>query len=278
MDQLFSLNGIPPPYQKREAPPPISNAIRQEAVDFYTFHYAPGLDKLLETTYYSQRGATHLQSDPLLLDFVAQCAEHFKTQNTDYNATQARPSLEARLVWHLACMPRNESQFGANGTSSESTTREILPRIDTLEHLLTGQYLDRAKIPAAAQAADNAKYNEQAFWHQLGQFTSLHDDSGDRGSLQAINDSLGAMRGILSMLENRDVLYSVAVARHIGGRMADWNPSRVLQPIGTDQSSDVDKLLVAHGFVHTEDQRGTNQVIQRICGMSLRSWVLQKTQ
>lgn len=52
--------------------------------------------------------------------------------------------------------------------------------------------------------------------------------------------------------------------------------SKRLNVSTNDSNNEINKLKVAHHFVESEDQRGTNQVYQRICGMALRGWALQK--
>ena len=219
----------------------------------------------------------------MLLDFVAQCAEQMKVKSGE--DTRPRISLEARLVWMLAAMPRSAVSAG-NVVGSDPMTQELLPRIDTVEYLLTGQFLDPSRVPPPPQqpsasetqqdqTAANQKYNERGFWHHLGRFVSLRDDTP--GALKSVNDALHDVRLILNMLENRDVLYSIAIARHIGGRMPEFHPHRHLAATTNDPADDINKLKVAHQFVEGEDQRGTTQVIQRVCSMALRSWILQKS-
>ncbi|KAK5134965.1 hypothetical protein LTR08_005917 [Meristemomyces frigidus] len=266
MDDLFSLDDVSPQYQKREAPAPISPATQREIADFYTFHFAPGLDRVLETDYYTVHGLSHLQLDAALEDFVSQCLDQFRVRPDDAKASSQIRSLEARLVWHLAVMPR-----------SSSSHLDLVARIDTLEALLTGQFIDASSVPSFPQhTTEQPKYNEQAFWHNLGRFVSIHDERPDPSATKQVNDVLGAMRGILGMLENRDVLYSMAVARHIGGRMPEFHPHRHLVASTNDPNDELNKLKVAHQFVESENQRGTTEVIQRFCGMALRSWALQK--
>ena len=189
---------------------------------------------------------------------------------------QAIQSLEARLVWLLAIMPRSISLSTA--ARSDEYPSDLLRRIDTLEHLLTGHFLPESNIPSpppSEQRTSSLKYDGADFWYQLGRFTSIHDDGAAQDGQQYINDSLSAMRGILGMMENRDVLYSLAIARHFGGRLAEFRPrQRILTT--RDPNDDVYKLEVARDFIETEDQKGTTQVIQRICGMAIRSWILQK--
>ena len=270
MDDLFALKDVSPPFEKREAPLPVSAATRQEIGDFYTFHYAPGLDRLFETEWYSRFGLEHLFQDAHLQDFVAQCIDRFKSRTDDAHSTNAIKSLEARLVWQLAL------------TCRSSSDRELANRVDTLENLLTGHFLDPSRVPSpppppqAQRDQPPEKYNEQAFWHHLGRFVSIRDDRADVGAMRDVSNALAAMRGILSMLENRDILYSVAVTRHVGGRMPEFHPHRHLVASTNDPNDDMNKLKVAQQFIEIEDQKGTTQVIQRICSMALRSLALQK--
>lgn len=190
-------------------------------------------------------------------------------------------SLETRLVWLLAAMPRNAAHQ-ANGAGSDSPLQELLPRIDTLEKLLTGQFLHPQAVPpppsqqsvSQPSLEEHNKYNERAFWYHLARFVSLRDDNP--AALQEVNDALVGVRGVLNMLENRDVIYSIAVARHVGGRMPEFHPQRHLVASSNDPNDDLNKLKVAHQFVEGEDQRGTTQPIQRICSMAIRGWILQK--
>ncbi|KXT07386.1 hypothetical protein AC578_533 [Pseudocercospora eumusae] len=283
MEDLFALNDIPPRYDSREAPQPLSPPVQEKLETFIKYHYVVGLDRVLETTWYSQRGWSHLQRDPVLLDFVAQCAEQFKQR--DEASEKLNMSLEARLVWQLATMPRTAAQqTNGAGVGADPLLQEVLARIDVLENLLTGQFLDPSRIPPPPQqqapqpgqepATANQKYNERSFWHHLGRFVYLRDDT--TSAQKEIDDTLNIMRNILSMLENRDVLYSIAIGRHIGGRMPDFHPQQHLVASNNDPNNPVTKLSIAHSFVESEDQRGTTQVIQRICSMAIRGWILSK--
>lgn len=282
VDDLFSLNDIPPRYNLREAPPPVSPASQQELETFFKYHYAIGLDRLFETTWYSQHGLAQLHRDVILQDFVLQCVEQFKARE-DANGKQTQ-SLEARLVWLLATMPRNFHRM-MNGAANDPMLQELLPRLDVVENLLTGQYLDPSRVspppqhqppmpPGTDSSAVNQKFNERSFWHHLARFVAIRDDNTN--VQREVDETLTTLRNLLHMLENRDVLYSLAVARHIGGRMPDWHPQRHLVASTNDPNDPVGKLRVAQQFVESEDQRGTTQVIQRVCSMAIRAWILQK--
>lgn len=266
----------------RDTPNPLPQNLKSEVDSFYKFHYALGLDRLFETSWYSSRGLAHLEGDSAMQDFVSQCAEQFK-MSSDHTAKPLR-SLEARLVWTLASMPRAAAS-NANGAGNDPLLQELLPRVETVENLLTGQFLEQNRIPPPPQQPGpsqphqdhtpaHQKYNEQSFWHNLARFASIRDDHP--ATVKEVNDALNLLRGILNMLENRDVLYSVAVARHIGGRLPDFNPQRHVVASSNDPNDDMNRLKVAKQFVELEDQRGTTQVIQRVCSMAIRSWGLQK--
>ncbi|KAK0252378.1 hypothetical protein LTS09_012496 [Friedmanniomyces endolithicus] len=269
IDDLFALDDVPPRYDKREIPPPLSPAVQQEITDFYNYHYAPGLDALFETTWYTTHGLAQLHSNPELQDFVAQCTHQFKAATDTPLLTNQIRSLEARLVWQLAALPRSSPAFP-----------DLLARLDILENLLTGHFLDPSRVPAPpAQNMDDEMYNQHLFWHHLGLFTAARDDQRhDPAAHHSIDASLAEMRRVLQMLENRDVLYSIAVGRHFGGRMPGFHPARQIvassstMPGGQDE---VAKLRVAVRFVQQEDEKGTTQVVQRVCGMALRAWGLQ---
>lgn len=284
IDDLYAINDIPPRFNQREQPPPVASSTHDQIAAFYKFNYAAGLDKLFETTWYSQRGTAYLNYHPMLQDFVSQVMEQMSAKAEDID-TSAIMSLEARLVWQLAILPRHATAFSNNDAGGNPELTEILPRVDTVECLLTGQYLDPSKVspppqsqapsaPAQDSSAANQKYNERSFWHHLSKFVSYRDDQPN--ATQDVNESLAVLRNILAMLENRDVLYSIAIARHIGGRLPSFDAQRHLPASNNDVADDVNKLKVAHQFVENEEQRGTSQVIQRICSMSKRSWILQK--
>ena len=272
IDDLFALHDIQPEYQKHENPSPPSAAVQSEIVNFIRFHYAPGLDAVFETNWYSTQALAHLHQDPQLQDFVGQCVELFKVRSDDGNATRALPSLEARLVWNLARLPRSAAERGTH----DAQIQELMPRLATLENLLTGQFIDMQSVPPPPQQGlPPAIYETQMFWHQLGRFVQARDDRPDPQN--DVNSALVPLRQMLGKVETRDVLYSIAVARHIGGRMPSFHPSRPLGHSPNNGPEDpVNQLKVAHKFVLSEDQQGTTQVIQRICGMALRSWALAK--
>lgn len=78
------------------------------------------------------------------------------------------------------------------------------------------------------------------------------------------------MRQILSVLENRDVLYSIAIARHIGGRLEKLDDSRTLVGRSSDPEEAMNKFGVAWRFLGDEEVGGTTGVVRGLAGMGRR--------
>jgi len=178
-------------------------------------------------------------------------------------------------------MPRTLSQ----DVQIDQQTLDLLPRIDTLEHLLTGQILPRDKVPpppTPAMCLDQSSSIERIFWYNLGNFTSRHDEDPDpEGEVtEQIDDHLNTLRALLAGMESRDLLYSLAVVRYFGGRKEDFRPGRPLANASVappdDSDNEVWKLEFARRLVEAQEQRATTQVCQRVAGMGIRSCILQK--
>lgn len=97
---------------------------------------------------------------------------------------------------------------------------------------------------------------------------------GGAGSVTDMVDKEVALltaRGLLDTFENRDVIYSIAIVRHI----AKYQPRRI-RATATATASEKDtasKLYVACRFLEDEGHgKGTNQVIKRLCGLVVNYW------
>lgn len=238
-------------------------------------------------------------SDTQLCSMFATLIHDFKSADSkDLNGIARIASLEIRLVWHLISLCRKEettstASGGAtdpavaagsgNSTSHSVDTaddhvkrRTAASRLTIFEALITNRPLE--VNPATPPKADDppdllVRYPELEFWQQLGAFTAIQHP----GSLAGIADAeaaLHAMRKVLSQLENRDVLYSMAVARHYGLRAVGF-PKTIQQAFSNSDADPLTKLVVAKRFIEYEaGGRGTTQVIQRLCGLAVRSWTL----
>lgn len=80
---------------------------------------------------------------------------------------------------------------------------------------------------------------------------------------------------LLDMVENRDVLFSMAVVRRYGPSYETVTENGGSHDRDGSAARDelIGKLRVAKKFLEDEAAgKGTNQVVQRLCGMAVRSW------
>ena len=242
------------------------------------------------------------------------------TTSQYYPTFAATQSLEAHLVWALMLLCRAASQnhqpFAANGTSYDDSDQQALTpkselaenlklaisRVQILESLVTNEYLETPLPPSpknmlkddirgTPDQSNGARpsptpalpsqltFNSQSFWHSLNRVLKIHEDSTTTD--KAFDDTLATSRKYLEMKENRDVLYSVAVARVFGKRLSTWWPNMLDQiPHNPETQAQgieapAQALRTAKGFMETEMVKGTNQVVQRVAGWVVRSWTLQ---
>lgn len=172
-------------------------------------------------------------------------------------------------------------------STSDSTRPPLpfIPRIEIVTHIILGTFMEPERVPPVPANMPDPKtqpdayafYFQDLFWHHLASFTTIRDDSSQSPSSgQDIANQLGGMRNILSMLENRDVLYSMAITRHFGGRMEHYESDKLLVGRSQELEDPINKLVVAMGFLRDEEMQGTTQVVQRFCGMAKRGFQLQR--
>lgn len=201
-----------------------------------------------------------------------------------YNVTQ---SLEATVVWAMMGMCREAVNAGKSddGSVHEDDVKEgvldAAKRLDIFEALVTGEYLDAESAPISPEnkangtvLQDQLKTREREFWSFVHTFLTIRDDEAT--AAKEIDDNITNCRGLLDSRENRDVIYSIMIARHLGARMTEF-PDNLQQPRSNDEEDAKTKLYVAKDFIESESGgKGTNQVVQRLCGMAARSWSLKR--
>lgn len=237
-----------------------------------------------------------------------------------YAAYASTQSLEAHIVWALMLLcqdaardpqpPETNGSSRSNGTPRSATTppdvdeslKLAVSRVRILETLIINEHLDSPlplspKLPPTDQGTGSHSqpngtrstsspalpsqliHRSQTFWHLLHRLLTLHDD--EASNAKSLDDTLSSLRKHLDMKENRDVLYSVAVARVHGARMTEWWPDKIeqapqtLQAGGKEGESPAGTLGMAKKFLEGEQVTGTNQVVQRVAGWVVRGWTLQ---
>ena len=277
IEELLCIRGISPP---PPAPPtPISAATREEIKHIWNTVYATGVDKFLETKWFGLRGLKHLMQNSRLCDQFQTLIRRYAIDSShpsyfsNYEITQ---SLEATVVWAMIGMCR---QIAGNSPVDEQDVKDgvhdAAKRMEIFENLLTGEYLDSSSAPSHASEESNGtalneqmKSRERDFWRLVHTFLTIRDD--EASAAKEIDDTLTSCRALLDSRENRDVIYSVMVARHIGARISEF-PENLQQPANNDEENARTKVFVAKKFIEEESNgKGTNQVVQRLCGMAHR--------
>jgi hypothetical protein len=208
--------------------------------------------------------------------------EAFNGDLSDPNVIAQLESFEASVVWSTMTLCRHVMNV-SNGSQQDYDLLVATKRLDVIEAMITGDHLDSnplSQFPTREPAADPPTMPDQLtrrqldFWSAIGFFLTLHDN--EASAAKEIDDTLSRCRTLLDTHENRDVIYSIAIARHLGQRWADF-PHSFPQPITTNEKDAGAKLYVAQKFLEQEaGGKGTTQVVKRLCGMVVRSWFVSR--
>lgn len=281
IDDLLTQGGDLPPTNPETANKIQDSGVLDEVKHLYHSIYSPGLENFLESKWFPSKGVSKLLGETKTLEQFIVLLEQFKKaqDNTDSAAMAYTASVEARVVWALACMVRQPASDGTNGTAKHEQPNfptaddatEAGNRLTVFENLVTGAVAPNVLTrPVMGSTNDPHKIREHEFWFQLGHFVSLHDQGGTNFSAD-IDNTMSALRGLLDGRENRDVLYSIVVVRALGPRVAEYTETD--KPLHLDESDQRSKLAVAKKFVKDEGQgAGTTNVIRRLCELATRSW------
>ncbi|KAE8325819.1 hypothetical protein BDV39DRAFT_177853 [Aspergillus sergii] len=282
ISDLLALRGIPPP------PPHPITAIQpnrlEEIKAVFLATYAPAIDKFFETRWFQDTALTHLLANAQLMAEYSALIEAFNDQNlSDPNVIARLESFEASVVWSSMTLCRHVMNVSNGSHGQDYDLLAASKRLDVIESMITGEHLDSnplSQFPPRDPPTNPPGLSDQLaqrsldFWCAIGHFLTLHDN--EASSAKEIDDTLGRCRTLLDTFENRDVIYSIAIARHLGQRWADF-PRSFPQPITTNEKDAGAKLYVAQKFLEQEaGGKGTTQVIKRICGMVVRSWFVSR--
>ena len=242
------------------------------------------MDKFLETKWFTERGVKHLMANSVLCDQFALLIHRYAMNPQDpnyYAHLGITQSLEAMVVWSMLGMCRKVAKTGE--VAEDEVKEGVLDasnRLEIFESLVTGEYVNPKSAPKDPEIRSNGsvlqgqlKTREHEFWRSVHTFLTLRDD--DASAANAIDVALSTCRGLLESRENRDVIYSIMIVRHIGARVAEF--PNLKQPETNDEKDANAKLAVAKRLVEDEASgKGTNQVVQRLCGVAARSWMLKR--
>ena len=243
----------------------------------YRTSFAPALDRLLETRWFSMHGFMSLASDRSLL-----------SQFEHYIATIPHASnignQEARLIWALLSMCRRRPGESiadlVNGPADNFDGDEIASkRLRIVEALITGCHLDVNPITPNINTCEDQPCaliqqlmsREREFWFHVGQFASASPKANPEASRTMCvreEESLHRCRALLDRLENRDLLYSVMLMRHIGDRNFNAIPDAVQIDLWKNWTT-------ASSFLLLGSQGQANSLVtRRFSAMALGPWTI----
>ncbi|KAI5293853.1 hypothetical protein KEM55_006882, partial [Ascosphaera atra] len=201
--------------------------------------YAQGIDRFLECQWFETKGLIHLLENRQLLSQYSALLDGFNDRNIQDPTVLAQvESREASVIWNtfLLCRGAHAKTLADDGTAAPSNNDpELLyavKRLSVIEALITGGLLDTNPVDLNSYPESDPAYRlpglggqikirELEFWQSVGHFLTLPtDDESNNESKQA---ALLTCRGLLDTFENRDVIYSIAIARHI----AKFQPGKI---------------------------------------------------
>lgn len=282
MNDIFGIcNHNPPDVPPRTTPVPPE--FDDEFTKIFVNDYCQGLDLMLQTTWFStnNNALNRVFADRALHEEAAYFTEIIKYRPGQADMTGVF-SQEARLIWHLlgTCKHTAPATSGTDGTPSaeneDLSLREVRGRFDILEALLTNQNLPANPLRQITYPAGlgEAKEQEIQFWQLLGDFVQYADaESAPPG---AADQALAMLRLQLHMIEVRDAIYSMAIARYYGNRTGGF-PNALPPALNPEADTDLNKISVAMSFISYESRQSSQQVLARICDMAMLSWTVARS-
>ncbi|KAI9839971.1 MAG: hypothetical protein M1819_000163 [Sarea resinae] len=278
IDDLLSAGGVVPPPLTPPSDQPLSiTADMYDSIkEFYLSVYAPAIDKFLETQWFCSKGLAILMADNRLCDQMSTLINKIKEGPTVPDDLALTQQMEIRVIWSLMLMCRttaSTSNEEGKPPGAEVSVTETAKRLEIFENLVCLHTLAANPVESFSGTTTygSRRVEERDFWRSLGNFITLHES--DPNAAKDIESALSVCRGVLGGLENRDVLYSMAIARHLGPRIPGF-PNNV-QPVSNNEDDALNKVYVAKKFLEDEAiGKGTTQVIQRVCALAIRSWSL----
>ncbi|KAL8634894.1 MAG: hypothetical protein Q9228_007558 [Teloschistes exilis] len=284
LDELIAVNGIPPPLSAAISALPPSTLENIKIA--YQRIYGPAIDKLVETQWFVSRGMTHVMEDARLCGSFATLIARYEIdeRNPGYPQLQAATkALEASVIWSIMGLARRVAgtlnPINGHAGLDEDTKAGVLKaarRVEIVQNLLLGQHVDAEVAPQAEHVKNGTAFEaqliqrEREFWQLMYKFLTIRDD--EASASHELDATLKNAIDLLDSRENRDVIYSIAVVRLRGGRENLANHNN-----GEESSEDDNGLGLAKTFLKQEAHtKGTNQVVQRVCGMAVNALGLSK--
>ncbi|OAA67578.1 hypothetical protein ISF_03754 [Cordyceps fumosorosea ARSEF 2679] len=259
---------------------PASEGLFSEITKVYHEMYASGLASFFETTFYyfSEAGIMSFPKYPPLLEQMASFLKVLEAvQANDQTQMAYSGVLETRIVWDLACTafqaPERSSAAMRVTLPDQGDGAEARSRLQVVNSLLCGEYLQGNALSPPVADANEQRTRQFDFWYNLADFVRHRDNPESTQAQEAREEILGRMRRLLEGRENRDLLYSIAVVRHLSPSFGRNYDSSLPQHF--DETDPKHRLAVASNFIMDEAQLngGTTNVVRRISDIACRAFV-----
>lgn len=273
ISDLFSLNGKNPPHLLSGYSASIDDHEWAEIQSVYEKEYEKGIDSLLDTAWFTTSLLGYLRSDEHVCQLFHAYVQKMKTSESQrYEAMEMLPSIEARVIWGVMALCRKAAT--GNGAMADAQAVEAAKRLDVLQALLTGHTLSSnpcSHEPPSPSSDHDAREHALSFWSLLGTFVSTAPTPANNVALINVLDSFSANR-FLGQRESFDVLYSIAVARHLGPRTQGF-PEEPMTATNGDRDDPRTRLWVAKEFIEVESKqervKSSNAYAAWRCGAGL---------
>jgi white-opaque regulator 2 len=275
IEEILNILGPAPAAQ----PVTLDEQTFTEITKVYHEMYAGALSAFFETNwyYFSENGKMSFPRHPDLVDHMASFLRLLNSVKTDDLAQMAYSgALETRIVWELArtaAAVDKPSPAVRIGLPPDGDPAEARSRFQIVEALLCGDLLSSNPLCPPFQDHDTHRSRQFDFWYHLGEFIRKRDDSDSHATHNAKEEVLNRLRHLLDGRENRDILYSIAVARELAPQF-DTNYAHAI-PQHLDETDPKNRLAVASKFIVDESQvtGGTTNVVRRISDIAARAFV-----
>lgn len=276
IDQIIDSLGQTP------APPQVTQTEEtlHEITRVYHEMYAAALASFFETTwyYFVENGKMSFPRDARLMEHMASFLKILEAVKANDHTQMAYSGiLETRIVWELArtVYQTPERSNGAMRMSlpQEGDSAEARSRLQVVEALLCGEYLTSNPLSPPVTDSDVQRSRQFDFWYSLADFVRHRDGPDSPQAAKAREDVLSRMRHLLDGRENRDVLYSIAVVRHLAPNFEPGYGNSIPQHL--DETDPKNRLAVASKFIMDESQvtGGTTNVVRRFSDIASRAFV-----
>lgn len=258
----------------------LTDDLFKEIVRVYHEVYVQGLNNFFETEWFQhkdQSGMFTFPNEPGVVNVFAAFLHMIqRTQPNNHAAMVSSGVLEARLIWALATLPYVLCPAASNAAATmlphPADGIEARNRVLVIQTLLNGDSLMDNPLARPTNDPQSLRNREFQFWYTLAEYLRCGDDRSP-AMMGKKDEQLGHLRRLLDGRENRDLLYSIAIARDLSPLVEPGYEHSV--PQHHDESNPKNKLFVASNFIRQEAQvaGGTTNVVRRLSEIAIQAFI-----